>query len=452
MPPETPERLGPYQVLAPLGRRGSLLLYEGVEAAGNRPVTLKVLQPRLAENAEASRRFAEAVERAAGLAPHAHVVQIVGRGQQDGVPFAAFERFSGGPLHDVLRQRRLSLQEAMEVFKSVCRALQHAHGRGVLHGDLNPWTVLVTPDLSEVKVTDFGLGRLQPSGTLTTTINTTEITLGGFHYLAPELLAPDAQADPRADLYSAGVMFHEMLTGRAPAGKFSLPSQLNGELPPEIDPVVLKSLARRPEDRYASAGELLAELERLEETLRLRLLSELRGITRGTKNLLGGGEEAGAGGGKRTLLLVVAIAVLLALLAAAGLLFSCRPQPRAEPAPAETPETSERWQAVWEDARRRGVDFRGLGQEPGWYVEVKEGEEVLLVADYGERRVMTGPPTREAGGGGRVTYRARADGQALAVLVEPVPCSDAMSGIPFPATVTVTLDGREYRGCGRFLR
>ena len=84
--------------------------------------------------------------------------------------------------------------------------------------------------------------------------------------------------------------------------------------------MVLKCLARRPEDRYRSAGELLAELERLEETLRLRLLSELRGITRGTSRLLGGGEEAG--GGKRTLLLVVAIAVLLALLAAAGLLLT----------------------------------------------------------------------------------------------------------------------------------
>ncbi|HEX5759485.1 MAG TPA: serine/threonine-protein kinase [Thermoanaerobaculia bacterium] len=322
MPAETPQRLGPYQVLAPLGRRGSIQVFEGVEAAGNRPVTIEMLQPRLAESAESVRRFQAAVEGAARLGHHPHVVQVVGRGEEDGQPFAALERFAGGPLHDVLRQRRLSLPEAMEVFKAVCRGLQHAHGRGVLHGDLNPWTVLVTPDLSELKLTDFGLGRLQPSGTLTAAISTTEITLSGFHYLAPELLEPSAKPDARADLYSAGVMFHEMLTGRAPGGKFSLPSQLNGELPSEIDVVVLKCLARRPDDRYGDAGELLAELERLEETLRLRLLSELRGITRGTTRLLGGGDESRGRGGKRTLILVVAIAVLLALLAAAGLLVS----------------------------------------------------------------------------------------------------------------------------------
>lgn len=322
MPAETPERLGPYQVLAPLGRRGSLVVYDGVEAASNRPVTLKALQPRLAENPEAVRRFEAAVEAAARLPHHAHVLPVLGRGQEDGVPFAAFERFSGTPLHEVLRQRRLSLQEAMEVVKAICRGLQHAHARGLLHGNLDPWTVLVAPDLSEVQLTDFGLGRLPAPTSLTTTINTTEITLSGFHYLAPELLELNAQGDARADLYSAGVMFHEMLTGRAPGGKFSLPSQLNGELPSEIDVVVLKCLARRPEDRYRNAGELLAELERLEEALRLRLLSELRGITRGTSRLLGGGEEAGSGGGKRTLLLVVAIAVLLALLAAAGLLLT----------------------------------------------------------------------------------------------------------------------------------
>jgi eukaryotic-like serine/threonine-protein kinase len=128
--------------------------------------------------------------------------------------------------------------------------------------------VLVAPDLSEVRLTDFGLGRLPAPTSLTTTINTTEITVSGFHYLAPELLELNAQGDVRADLYSAGVMFHEMLTGRAPGGKFSPAEPVDGELPSEIDVVVLKCLARRPEDRYRNAGELLAELERLEETLR----------------------------------------------------------------------------------------------------------------------------------------------------------------------------------------
>jgi serine/threonine-protein kinase len=322
MPTETPDRIGPYQVLAPLGRRGSLQTFEAVDAATGRPVTLKLLLPRLAESAESVRRFRAAAEAAARLGHHPNLVQVLGSGEDDGHVWAAFERVSGMPLHDVLRQRRLSLQEAMEVLKRICRGLQHAHGRGLLHGDLNPWTVLVAPDLSAVKLTDFGLGRLQTASTLTSTINTTEITLGGFHYLAPEQTDPAAQPDQRADLYAAGAMFHEMLTGRAPAAKFSLPSQLNGELPSDIDVVVLKCLARRPEDRYGSAGELLAELERLEETLRLRLLAELRGITRQTSRLLGRSEDTAAGGGRKPLLLVIGIAVLLALIAAAGLLLT----------------------------------------------------------------------------------------------------------------------------------
>ncbi len=322
MPTETPDRIGPYQVLAPLGRRGSLLSFEAIDSASGRPVILKLLQPRLAENPESVRRFRAAADAAAQLGHHKNLVQVLASGQEESQVWAAFERTSGMPLHDVLRQRRLSLQEAMEVLKAICQGLQHAHGRSLLHGDLNPWTVLVAPDLSSVKLTDFGLGRLQTASTLTTTINTTEITLGGFHYLAPEQTDPAVQADQRADLYAAGAMFHEMLTGRAPTAKFSLPSQLNGELPSDVDVVVLKCLARRPEDRYRSAAELLAELERLEETLRLRLLAELRGITRQTSRLLGRSDDAAAGGGKKPLLLVIGIALLLALLAAAGLLLS----------------------------------------------------------------------------------------------------------------------------------
>jgi serine/threonine-protein kinase len=320
MPAETPERVGAYQVLAPLGRRGAVQAFEAVESASGRPVTLKLLAPRAAENPEAVRRFLAAAQGAAKLGNHPNVVQVVAAGQEDGQPYAACERVSGLPLHDVLRQRRLSLQEAMEVFKAICRGLRHAHARGLLHGDLNPYTVLVTPDLSTVKLTDFGLGKVQVSSSFTATINTTEISLGGLHYLAPEQIDPAAHPDQRADLYSAGAMFHEMLTGRAPGAKFSLPSQLNGELPSDIDVVVLKCVARRPEDRYASAGELLAELEKLEETLRLRLLTELRGIHRHTSRLFGRSDDAAAPGGRKTLLLVVTIAVLLALVAAVGLL------------------------------------------------------------------------------------------------------------------------------------
>ncbi len=117
--------------------------------------------------------------------------------------------------------------------------------------------------------------------------------------------------DARADLYSAGVIFHEMLTGRAPGPKFGLPSQVDPGLSPEIDVVVLRCLARRPDERYANAGDLLAALERLEETLRLRTLTEIREAGR----ILGGGK---AETGKRPVLLYAGLALLVLALAVAG--------------------------------------------------------------------------------------------------------------------------------------
>jgi serine/threonine protein kinase len=149
--------------------------------------------------------------------------------------------------------------------------------------------VRVSPDLSHVKLADFAFSRLDALG-MTGTISTGALSLGAFHYLAPEQL--DAhQVDHRADLYSAGALFQEMLTGRPPGAKIGLPSQINSSLPPEVDVVVLKCLARNPLERYASAVDLLNAIERLEETMRVRLLAELRDITQsgpGSKALLWG--------------------------------------------------------------------------------------------------------------------------------------------------------------------
>ncbi|HVR95930.1 MAG TPA: hypothetical protein VMW27_04900, partial [Thermoanaerobaculia bacterium] len=127
--------------------------------------------------------------------------------------------------------------------------------------------------------------------------------------------------DHRADLYAAGVIFHEMLTGRAPGGKFALPSQLSAELPPEVDVVVMKCLSRDPRQRYTTAIDLLNDLARLEESLRLRLHSELKGISQAGSKLLGGGGQAGETGSKRGVW-IVAAALLLAALTVIAYLFT----------------------------------------------------------------------------------------------------------------------------------
>jgi|SRR6185369_666843 len=210
------------------------------------------------------------------------------------------------PLDEILKARRLTIGEAITVMRGICRGLARSHEQGAVHGHLWPHMVLVAPNLSEVQITGFG--ELQAMG-LTGTLSTGSLNLGAFRYLAPEQTEPRPGAPPpdhRADVYSAGVIFHEMLTGRAPGERLSLPTQLNSELPPEADVLVLKCLARNPTERYASAVDLLADLAKLEEASRLRLISELRGI-------------AQASSGRRPLiiagvvLLCVVIAVVLFL-------------------------------------------------------------------------------------------------------------------------------------------
>jgi serine/threonine protein kinase len=213
------------------------------------------------------------------------------------------QAFDGTPLDEVLAKRRLSVAEAITVMRGICRGLAQAHQQGIVHGHIWPHAVLVSPNLAEVKLTDFGsAGLLGMTGTMTTGA----LNLGAFRYLAPEQTETRPGAPPpdhRADLYSAGVVFHEMLTGRAPGERLSLPSQLNSELPPEADVLVLKCLARNPTERYASAIDLLADLAKLEEASRVRLLSELRSLA----------SVAQAGSRRRPLIIAGAVVLLVVL-------------------------------------------------------------------------------------------------------------------------------------------
>lgn len=276
MPPDLPTQIGPYRVSGLLGRGGSSPVYRAVDPAG-RPVVVRLLSPHLQENKAAAERF-ERESRALMSAPHPSLLQILDTGVEGSRPYLVTEMVQGTGLDNVLKERRLDVKEVLAVMKGICRGLAHLHQRGVLHHHLSPHAVLVSPDFSMVKLTELGFTRIESLG-LTGTLSTGAVTLGAFHYLAPEQVDSQATADHRADLYAAGAVFQEMLTGRPPTGKFSLPSQSNSELLPETDMIVLKCLERDPSERYATALELLADLGKLEESLKLRLLSEIRGVT-----------------------------------------------------------------------------------------------------------------------------------------------------------------------------
>lgn len=273
---ETPGRIGPYQVREQTGREGGATLFGATDPSG-RPVTVQLLSARLLQDAAAFERFRS---EAGVLARehHPNLLNVLGTGLDHDQPYLVLEGFTGTPLSEVLRARRLTTAEAFAVMKALCRGLAHAHEHGVVHRHIWPHAVRVSPDLSQVKLTGFGFARTDALG-MTGTISTGALSLGAFHYLAPEQ-TDGRPVDHRADLYSAGVLFQEMLTGRAPGQRVVLPSQINSELLPETDVLILKCLARHPHERYATAIDLLQDIETLEESMRVRLLSELRGITR----------------------------------------------------------------------------------------------------------------------------------------------------------------------------
>jgi len=316
----SPETIGPYRILEPLREGGVSSVYKAVGPAGA-PVALKVFSTRVLATPAAAdpQRTGDLVSRfhreVRAIIPlsHPNILQVLETGQDGDRLYLATELFAGVSLERLLQQRRLTIPQSIAVLRAVCRGLAFAHARGCVHGHLSPRHLLVSADLAAVKIADFGPSEIDVVSELDSTLRTGAYALGSMVYLAPEQLERrGAPPDPRSDLYAAGIIFVELLTGRPPTGKLALPSHVNAEVPPATDVLMLKCLDRDPAKRYPSATALLADLDRLEEALRVRLLTHLRGISR----LLGP-----PGTLRRTLLLATG-ALLLVALALAGYLLA----------------------------------------------------------------------------------------------------------------------------------
>jgi serine/threonine-protein kinase len=316
MPDELPRTLGPYTITGPLGKGGDGRLLGAIERSRNRVVAIELLPPDLVRDAARLERFERQAEAVAQL-DDPHLVRILDRRRDGDLVYLVMEYVPGSSLDEVLARRRLSLPEALRVFKAVCRGLAAAHEKGITHGALGPRQILVTDDLSAVKLAPFGISRDEPAALTEGTVSTSHLSLAALHYLAPEQVGRADATDRRSDVYSAGAVLYEMLTGRLPVGRFGLPSHLNGEVPPELDPLVLKCLAGNPGERYPTVAGLLADLDRLEDQLRLGLADELRGISRSTTRMLTRSRSVAS---RRGLQLAVGVALVLAL-AAAGACF-----------------------------------------------------------------------------------------------------------------------------------
>ncbi len=282
-------RLGRYEILGELGRGAMGVVYRARDPIIDRVVALKTIDLALTGAALASfeeRFFQEA--RSAGRLNHPNIVTIYDAGKADGVAYIAMEFLEGTSLREILDEHPpLSIPRILETVAQVARGLAYAHENGVVHRDIKPANIIVLRN-RRPKITDFGIARLGEADGVGSE------RAGSPKYMSPEQIRGDVTLDGRSDVFSLGTVLYEMLTGKSPfAGETvteimqavldhtpPVPSVVDAHVPPELDGVVMRMLAQRPDDRYPSARSLFRELRRVEENFSARAEHEPAGEAR----------------------------------------------------------------------------------------------------------------------------------------------------------------------------
>jgi serine/threonine-protein kinase len=259
-----------YEVGRLLGAGGMAEVFEGRDRLLARRVAIKVLQSQFVRDPSFLIRFKREAQAAASLS-HPNIVGVYDTGSEDGTHFIVMEYVDGRTLKDVIRaEGPLYPQRAAEVCADVCSALVAAHARGLIHRDIKPGNVMLTPE-GKVKVMDFGIARATTSETITQTA----AVVGTAQYISPEQAQGQA-VDYRSDIYSTGCCLYEMITGTVPftgATPVAIayrhvredptpPRMLNRDVPAPLEAICLKAMAKLPDNRYQTAAELHDDLER----------------------------------------------------------------------------------------------------------------------------------------------------------------------------------------------
>ncbi len=270
---------GRYELGELLGRGGMAEVRKGIDTRLGRVVAIKRLRTDLARDATFQARFRREAQSSASL-NHPAIVAVYDTGEEpaadgSGVsqPYIVMEYVAGRTLRDILREGRKILPErALEITSGVLSALDYSHRAGIIHRDIKPGNVMLTPS-GDVKVMDFGIARAISDAS--STMTQTAAVVGTAQYLSPEQ-ARGETVDSRSDVYSAGCLLYELLTGRPPfVGDSPVavayqhvrepaapPSDHDTDLPPAVDAIVMKALAKRVEDRYQSAAAMRSDIER----------------------------------------------------------------------------------------------------------------------------------------------------------------------------------------------
>ena len=258
-----------YRILTKIGVGGMADVYKGEDTLLGRPVAIKILHSNFASDDEFVSRFKREAQ-AAGKLNHPNIVNMYDVGYDQGMHYIIMEYVDGETLKEyITRHHRLSIDEAVKITIAIGEGLEHAHAMGIVHCDIKPHNVIIT-NTGRVKVTDFGIARAMNT---TNTVMYTNSIMGSAHYLSPEQ-ASGKPVDGNTDIYSLGVVLYEMLTGKVPfegetpiavalkhvREKVIPPTRYNPSIPPLLEAVVMKALAKNPTDRFDSISEMMGDL------------------------------------------------------------------------------------------------------------------------------------------------------------------------------------------------
>jgi predicted Ser/Thr protein kinase len=264
----TGREFGPYRIVAPLGEGGMAAVYKAYQANMDRYVALKVLPRHFASDPQFVARFEQEAKVLAKLR-HPHILPVHDYGESDGYTYLVMPFIESGALINLLRGEPLPLSKIEKFIHQVGDALDYAHSQGIIHRDVKPSNVLVD-ERENCMLVDFGIAKIVEG---TANLTQTGGILGTPAYMSPEQGRGEA-VDHRIDIYALGVILYEMATGRVPfkaetpiavlvkhmTDPLSPPRKVNPDLPPAVEQVILKAMAKNPADRFATAGELVAAL------------------------------------------------------------------------------------------------------------------------------------------------------------------------------------------------
>ena len=269
------QMLGSYRIISQVGKGGMATVYKAYQSSMDRNVAIKVLPRQLAESPEFAARFQQEARIIARL-EHPHILPVFDFGESDGVTYFVMRYLEAGTLKTKMEAGPLSLSEIDRLFTQLAEALNYAHGHGIVHRDLKPANALIDGD-GNLFLTDFGIAKLLESAS--PRLTQTDAILGTPAYISPEQAKAET-VNQRSDIYSLGIILYEMVTGSVPfvadtplavilkhiSDPLPPPSILKKDIPESIEQVILKALAKEPDNRYATASEFLSTWKRaLEE-------------------------------------------------------------------------------------------------------------------------------------------------------------------------------------------